>query len=225
MNWTPILQDGFEGTFEDYQGIGELTVPKGWRPVWTQGTEPGKDHRPECDREVIRVRSGSAAAKMFSTHASHTGALARRVQVQAGTLVRAVAHGATFGIEAGHGLVLGIDPEGGLDPEAEGIEWSSWWGQYNKKDAPPYNWEPEKYHEFSVAAQAPSDFVTVFLYSHSDYAASTVAAYWDDVLVEQEGDTPGPDPEPTGDLIGVLEEIRDVLIEIKVAIQSVAIRL
>ena len=209
MTWTPILQEGFEGAFEDWSGIGELTVPRGWIPVWTQGTEPGTDHRPECDREVVRVRSGDAAAKMFSTHASHTGALARRVQVQAGTLVRVQAYGATFGIKAGQGLRLGIDPEGGLDHEAEGIEWSSWWGQYNP------DWKAEQYHEFSVATLAPSDFVTVFLYSHSDFAASTVAAYWDDVILEQEGDTPGPGPEPTGDVVKVLGEIRDVLKQIE----------
>ena len=205
MTWQALVEDGFEGEFRDYAGIGELTVPFGWVPVWTQGTEPGVNHRPECDRETVRVRSGEAAAKVFSTHASHTAALSRRVQVQAGAAIRAVAHGATFGIKAGLGMRLGIDPEGGLDPDAEGVIWSSWWGQYND------DWKPELYHKFSVAIQAPSDYVTVFLYSHSDYKASTVAAYWDDVLIEQESDTPGPDPEPTGDLIGVLQEIRDVL--------------
>ena len=205
MTWAPVLHDGFEGEFRDFAGIGELTVPVGWTPVWTQGTEPGVDHRPECDRETVRVFDGSSAAKMFSTHASHTGALARRIQVQAGTMIRATAYGATFGIPAGHALRLGIDPEGGLDYDAGSVEWSSWWGQYNKED-----WEPEKYHEFSVAVQAPYDFVTVFLFSHSDYKASTVAAYWDEVTVQQEGDAPGPEP-VEGDLIGVLQEIRDVL--------------
>ena len=204
MTWTPILQDGFEGPFEDYRGIGELTVPVGWLPLWLQGDVPGVDVRPECDRETERRRSGSAAAKMFSTHASHTGALAQRIQVQAGTMIRATAYGATFSIKAGQGLRLGIDPEGGLDFRSETVEWSSWWGQYSP------DWEAEQYHEFSVATLAPSDYVTVFLYSHSDYKGSTVAAYWDYVLVEQEGDTPGPEPEP-GDLIGVLGEIRDVL--------------
>ena len=204
MSWTPILHDGFEGPFEDWSGIGELTVPKGWIPVWTQGSKPGVDHRPECDRETVRIHSGESAAKMFSTHASHTGALARRVQVQAGTLVRATAYGATFAIKAGQGLRLAIDPEGGLDHEVESLIWSSWWGQYSP------DWEAVKYHQFSVATLAPSDYVTVFLYSHSDYAASTVAAYWDDVLVEQEGDTPGPGPEPSGDLAEVIAQLKRI---------------
>ena len=91
MTWTLILKDGFEGDFEDYWGIGELTVPVGWIPLWSQGHAPGVNVRPECDREVERVRSNHVAAKMFSTHASHTGAFARRVQVEAGTLIRAVA--------------------------------------------------------------------------------------------------------------------------------------
>jgi len=205
MTWKTLVKDGFEGPFQDWSGIGELTVPYGWMPIWTQGTETGIDHRPECDRETVRVRSGQAAAKMFSTHASHTGALAKRLQVRAGASIRAVAHGATFSIKAGHALRLGIDPEGGLDHESESIQWSSWWGQYND------DWEAEQYHEFSVAVQSPSDYVTVFLYSHSDYKASTVAAYWDDVLIEQNvDDAPGPGPAPD-DLIGVLGEIRDVL--------------
>ena len=210
MSWMPILQDGFEGPFDDYQGIGELTVPRGWVPVWIQGTSPGVNHRPECDRETVRMRSGTAAAKMFSTHASHTGAFCQRVQVKAGSSIRVVAHGATFEIPAGHALRLGIDPEGGLDFDAETVVWSSWWGQYNS------GWEPEEYHEFSVSTLAPSDYVTVFLYSHSDYKAPTVAAYWDDVLVEQEGDDsgPGPGPEPGegwAELLGYLSRIADAV--------------
>lgn len=122
-------------------------------------------------------------------------------------MIRAVAYGATFEIMAGHGLRLGIDPEGGLDHEAESIEWSSWWGQDNP------DWESEKYHEFSIALQAPSDYVTVFLYSHSRFAGSTVAAYWDDVLIEQ--DVEGPDPEPDGDIVGALNAINKTLIEIR----------
>ena len=205
MTWMPVLQDGFEGPFEDYRGIGELTVPVGWIPLWIQGSLAGIDVRPECDKETERVRSGSSAAKMFSTHASHTGAFAKRIQVQAGTMIRATAYGATFEIGAGHGLRLGIDPEGGLDFDADTVEWSSWWGQYNP------DWEAETYHEFSVAVPAPSDHITLFLFSHSDWKASTVAAYWDDVRIEQENDDPGPDPVPDDDLIAVLCEIRDVL--------------
>jgi hypothetical protein len=207
MSWQTLVSDGFEGLFQDWAAIGELTVPAGWMPTWTQGTEPGVNHRPECDRETERARSGSAAAKMFSTHASHTGALVKRMQIKAGTPIRATAYGATFRIKAGHALRVGIDPEGGLDHESESIVWSRWWGQDNP------DWEAETYHEFSVAVQSPSDYVSVFLYSHSRFAGSTVAAYWDDVLIEQ--DTEGSGSEPSGDLIGVLGEIRDILAEIR----------
>ena len=57
-------------------------------PVWVDGEQVGVNHRPEYDRETDRVVSGRSAAKLFTVHASHDGALARRVEVRAGARVR-----------------------------------------------------------------------------------------------------------------------------------------
>jgi len=200
MSWERVLEDGFEGAFEDWDKIAELTVPVGWMPVWVQGSEPGVNHRPECDRERDRVASGRSAAKMFTVHASHNGALTRRVKVLAGSLVRVVAMGANYKIKCGHGIRVGIDPLGGLDHESEDVVWSDWWSQYDKA------WEPEHFVQLSAAARAEGDAVTVFLASESQYAGQVVAAYWDDVVVEQEkegGEDPGPEP-GEGDLAGAV---------------------
>ena len=215
MSWETILDEGFEGRFEDWQEIGELTVPEGWTPVWREGTEAGIDHRPECDRERDRPRSGSSAAKMFTVHASHTGALAKRMSVRAGERVRVVAWGATWKDECGHGLRVGIDPDGGLDFEAESVVWSSWWGQYNS------DWTPEAYHEFSAVAEPEGDYVTVFLYSHSDYKGSVVAAYWDDVVIEQEGGG-GIEPPQTGDLAAAVEVLAAAVEALAAAVEALA---
>jgi len=205
MSWQRVFEDGFEGAFVDWAGIGELTVPEGWMPVWVEGDEPGVNHRPECDRERVRVVSGASAAKMFTVHASHDGALMRRVEVRAGELVRVVGMGATFSQRCGQGIRIGIDPSGGTDHRSPAICWSRWLSHYSD------GWVGEQFVELSVMAVAEGDVVSVFLASRSDYAAPVVAAYWDDVRVEQEGDVlpePGPGDEPSeGDLAEAVAEL------------------
>lgn len=211
MAWERVLADGFEGEFYDWEDIGELTVPAGWMPVWVQGTVDGRNDRPEYDREQDRTRGGGSAAKICTTHASHDGALVRRVAVRAGELVRVVAWGATWRDKCGQGLRVGLDPEGGLDHESESVIWSRWWSHYDP------DWVPEQFVELSAAAQAVGDEVTVFLASRSDYAARVIAAYWDDVVVEQEGGGgPGPGPGP------LPERVEELLERVAMAVERIA---
>ena len=78
-----------------------------------------------------------------------------------------------------------------LDDE---VVWSDWWGQYDP------DWVGEQYRELEARGIALGNEIVVFLRSRCDYAASTVAAYFDDVEVTQEGEEPGPGP--GGDELG-----------------------
>jgi len=204
-----VYEDGFEGAFVCWEGISELEVPEGWRPVWVQGDRPGVNHRPEFKPEQERRRSGRRAAKLFTTHASHDAALAIRAPVDVGRMVHVEAWGATFVQGAGQGLRVGIDPQGGMEFPSERIVWGEWRGQYDE------GWEGERFVRLGAEALAEGEWVSVYLHSRSQYAAQTVAAYWDDMRVWQEGEGEEPGPGPGGEglerIAGALERIAGAL--------------
>jgi hypothetical protein len=211
MTWQLVLRDGFQGGWYDWSGKGELTCPNGWDPAWTPSMDEGINHRPEYDKDADHARSGDACAKMFTTHASHEGCLFRRIAVMPGDMVRITAHAAMWKHLCGHGVRVGVDYKsnadfhvdagaGGVNFNNPDIQWSSWYSQYDS------NWAAEEYKALSVAVLPELDYITVFLYSYTQYMAPTAASFWDDVLVEQ--DTVGTVEPPEGrEVVGLLTEI------------------
>ena len=188
-----IIEDGFE-TFYDQDGIGELTIPFGWRVAWLEEDEQGDLPRPECDAKTApqrEVYSPPHSAVVFTVHKRHKAALWRRFFVGKGSRVTASAM--TMGVSrdnvsnyAGLGMVIRLNPYGVAEDftSPENIE-GEWYGVYNPGYS-NYVWYP-----VSAECTALADYVTVFLVSHGDYPGDINAAHWDDFVLEIEGESGG----------------------------------
>lgn len=85
---------------------------------------------------------------------------------------------------------LGVDPTGGTNPYADTVVWG--WGAHIYNEFAPV---PE------VEVVAEAEMVTVFLHSKTLFAFRHNDAYWDDVELTVEGETPPPPP-PGGTKLG-----------------------
>lgn len=219
--WTELLRDGFEDGFYDYGGQGELTCPVEWSPDWDEGG--GSEHpyvRPEYDAKDTNlghteVQAGRYSAAFFTVHARHNAVLWRRIAVFPGTAVRA--HAMTMiesrntGDDAtgGMGCRVGIDPTGGNNFRAEHVIWSEWWSVH-RDDFAQREWYQIKVGG-DFGAIATENYVTVFLYQHTDFPADINAGHWDSVEVDgyREG---GTIPPPTGDTHTIKIYVDDLLV-------------
>jgi hypothetical protein len=223
-----IFHTSFDEGFEDYQGIGELTVPIGWTPDWVDGNEPGVLHRPEYDKKDKQagqpeVFSGRFAANFFTAHATHDGCLYRTFHVGKGNGVRVramvmgVSHEDNLTTDGGHGMRLGIDPAGGADFTALGVVYGDYYSSYMK--SPRFGdkqYRERKWVEVTVEAVAEEDEVTVFLHSKCDFAVDINASHWDDVEVQvgQAHEVSPPKPKDIkvgelslGQLVGLIRRV------------------
>jgi hypothetical protein len=206
--WTELLRDGFENGFYDYGGQGELTCPVEWSPDWDEGGDGEFPFvRPEYDAKDANlghteVYAGRYSAAFFTVHARHNAVLWRRINVFPGTAVRAQAmtmiesRNNDSSATGGMGCRVGIDPAGGTDFRAEHVIWSEWWSVHRD------DFEQREWYQLEVGgdfgAIATSNYVTVFLYQHTDFPADINAGHWDNVEVDgyKEG---GTIPPPAGD--------------------------
>jgi hypothetical protein len=191
-----IFRTSFEQGFEDFKGIGELTIPKGWTPAWIDGNEPGVLHRPEYDfkdrqKGQPEVHSGRFAANFFTVHATHDACLYRKFQVGKGkgirvrAMVMGISHEDDGTTDGGHGMRVGVDPSGGTDFSALTVVYGDYYSSYMK--APKFGvkqYAEGKWVEVTVDAIAQEDEVTVFLHSKCDFAVDINASHWDDIHVE-----------------------------------------
>ena len=82
---TQTIIDGFESGFYSFNGIGELTCPNGWVPVWVDDPKEGVLDRPEFKPAgAAQVRSGTGAVAIHSRYCTIDGALVRTISVQPG---------------------------------------------------------------------------------------------------------------------------------------------
>jgi len=208
----------FDGGFYDYQGIGELTCPNGWAPRWVQGTEPGRNHRPEYDAKDRKlgqpeVRTGRYAANFFTVHATHDGCLYTKFWAGTGRGVRASVWCMNItrdqdGSHGGHGMQIGIDPTGGTDHTAESVLYGDWWSSYMDE------WKEGEWHQVTVDAVSQADEITVFLHSKCDFPVDISASHWDDfeLQVGEPDEVQPPEPKkdkPIGDL--TLEQLEQLV--------------
>lgn len=189
-----IFQSTFDEGFEDFQGIRELTVPKGWTPDWVDGHEPGVLHRPEYDQKKSpqpEVHSGNFAANFFTVHATHDACLYRKFKVgkKKGVRFRAfvmgISHEDDLVTDGGHGMRIGIDPSGGTDFSALTVVYGDYYSSYMKGHKfGDKEYKEGKWVEVSSEAVSEEDEVTVFLHSKCDYAVDINASHWDDLVLE-----------------------------------------
>jgi LysM repeat protein len=137
--------------------------------------------------------------RSWSISRAFTTAMHQRVSVAAGTNVRGSARGfmergkdASGNTIAGAQFRVGIDPNGGTDPNAPSIVWSAWVTS------------PNGWNQATVDATAGAGgTVTLFLYSTQSQPSDPNTMYWDDARLEAGGSgsvvataVPGATPVP-----------------------------
>jgi hypothetical protein len=183
-----VYRSSFGDGFYDYQGIGELTCPKGWTPTWLPSTGQGVLHRPEFDAKDrhlghSEVRNGRYAANFFTVFATHDAALYRRFRIGAGKGIRASVWCMnvtrdSHGRPGGHGMQIGIDPTGGIDHTAESVVYGDYWSSYME------GWKEREWRQVDTETVSQSDDITVFLRARCDYKVEINASHWDDFVIE-----------------------------------------
>lgn len=174
--------------FYQYDSIGELTVPNGWRPWWTEGKAEdiaeGYLKRPEYSAEERRVHTGDCAVKWFSTFATHDGGLYQQVAVPIGVLLSVTAEVQywsehTDGSGGGYGVQIGIDAGSTSVPSAECV-WGSWRGQDDG------DWDGKSWRTVCVAYLCDKPMVTLYLRGVCRFRAKHNDSYWDHVVLQAE---------------------------------------
>ena len=183
------IVDGFENGFAPFGGIGELTVPEGWTPVWVQGTEAGVLVRPEFKPAgAPQVHSGVGAVAIHSSYATIDGAIYRQFEAPRGAAVTVHVWMMKEGAEGGHAMQIGIDPTGGVQLTSQAIVWSEWYSEYAS------DWSARAWRERTATAIAASNVITVYLRSKLDQAVAGSHAHFDDLMLECEAGAPQPPP-------------------------------
>lgn len=188
-----LLQNpGFEPPFVTLDGQPPRQVATGWTP-WHIPAPPGSPSffnvQPEyypTAPDTARIRSGADAQTILSFFAVHTGGVYQRVSgVAPGTTLRftvyAYVWSSTFddvNLSEDDGNVLvsvGIDPNGGTDPQSAGIVWSAPVEQY------------DAYNAYTIEAAAAGSAVTVFVRTTAGVPVKHNNIYVDDASLTGAG--------------------------------------
>ena len=197
-----------EGEFGPYTGRGraDLNVPAGWNIWLGQGPQDQFLNRgdktfsfPHNGPDPAPVE-GSTAANLSGGFVQFNAAYFQQVDgVGEGTNLRAEAASQVKACDlngasncgsspvSGARTRIGIDPDGGDNPNAPEIVWSSW--------VEPH----DQWLRQSVEATATGDSVTVFLYATQDQPAELNRAYWDDASLTATGDGGSADENTDGE--------------------------
>lgn len=202
--WPTLAQDNLltnggleQGEFGAYQGKGraDLNVPVGWDIWLAQGPTDGFMNRGDktfaFPHQGIGPEpvEGSTAMNISGGFVQFTAAVFQTVNVAEGTNLRAEAASqikactpptnddAFCGSDLNSGAQtrIGIDPDGGTDPNAPEIVWSAWLQPHDR-------WDRQAVEATSTGTQ-----VTVFLYNTQPKPFNRNVVYWDDVKLTAEG--------------------------------------
>lgn len=197
-----VLQDGLE-VYYNKGGDTHVQIPVGWdeqhdpdqaRPEWKpkiRGQNP--------DEEIFE---GDHSASGHVSYATHDAFLYRNVVVEIGP----VTAGAWFRIDchsqAGHGVRIGVSPDGESDPYAADVEWSGWWSSHMD------TFQNREWVYLEVEDVQPvGHLITVFLHTRNDHAHEWASVMLDDVRVWDHG--------TSGDV--TVEELQAVLADVDAA--------
>ncbi len=182
----PGLEEGSAGPYTTRRG-GEFPIylPNGWN-VWL--ASPTGDFFNRGDRTTINPhpgpgpspQEGGRALNIDCGYVTCTVAIYQQVSVESGQNVQASAfaqvkacnlpaNGDTCGsaVESGAQTRIGIDPNGGTDPNDSDIVWSGW--------AEPH----DRWEQMTVSATTTGTTATLFLYSRQGSTADLNKTYWD----------------------------------------------
>ncbi|MEO0564739.1 MAG: hypothetical protein AAF125_21720, partial [Chloroflexota bacterium] len=202
----PGLEEGEFGPYSG-RGRGDLTVPAGW-DVWLgQGEISSENFFNRGDRVYMFPHTGPGpspvegglALNVNGGFVQYNAAIYQSVSVSPESNVRAEAAsqikvcntedgGPGFcGSDPSSGgqTRIGIDPDGGSDPNAPEIVWSAWLRPHDR-------WDRQ-----AVEATATGGTVTVFLYMTQDAPYTNNQVWWDDAKLEVGGGG-GAAPEAEG---------------------------
>ncbi|MCY4527321.1 MAG: LysM domain-containing protein, partial [Anaerolineaceae bacterium] len=185
-----LRNPGMQG---DYISIREgekpIRVPSGWN-VWLHPHSGNfEDYTNRADKVDIQPhpgpgpnpREGSRALAVDCGYVTCTVAVYQQIAVAAGSNVtasawshvRACNHGGSgncgSAIESGSQTRIGIDPNGGNNPNDADVVWSNW--------SQPH----DKWLEVTVNATTTGSTATLFLYSTQANVAELNKTYWDNV--------------------------------------------
>lgn len=189
-----ISNPSFEEPFVEFvwkDGSGWVASP--WQP-WYFNDEGGEYDAPEFKQakkayDPQRVRTGENSQQYFRDWAKHLAGFYQTAQVPKDRWVTFAIYGYSWSgfckkengeyicdpADSNYGeganpvyMRVGIDPTGGIDPYSPNIVWSS-------KRVVWDNWA-----WFGVSARAQGEFVTVFVWSTPEFAATKINVYWDD---------------------------------------------
>jgi LysM repeat protein len=179
---TNLLTNGsFEGAYYG-QGAATRTVPDGWTLVVGSGAPRAFPHN-----DPVQVLDGAVSWNLNQGYTVFTAVAYQRVDgLNDGDGVTFTAYGWVYTCDntatscviadppyrqsdtsAGATLRVGIDPEGGNDPTAGRVKWSS--------PAAPY----DRWAEMSVSATVKGTSVTVFMYMTQTTGLALNNVYWD----------------------------------------------
>lgn len=189
-----LLTDGsFEGEYPG-RGRSDLNVPAGWN-IWF-AESPRNEYWMNLPPVMFPhigpdpdPRTGARAVNMVKDYATFTAAMYQQVTVGADVNLRARVYAwlRTCNLAEGEGkcasssesnayVRIGIDPNGGTDPNDGDIVWSG--------NATPH----DRWGEVSVDATSTGDTVTVFLYTTQPRPSDLNRVYWDDARLTREGE-------------------------------------
>lgn len=200
-----INNSSFEGTYSAYDppydtddcpsGVcGSAQMAPGWTPYWRPGYESQTDtivmpeYKPADPifTDPVRVRSGSAAQAYFTFWTTHEGGFYQQISVTSGRAYCLSIWGHSWSAEddpGPHGDAysgpiygnfrqrVGIDPTGGTNWQSEDILWGA------------TRVQSDFYEPFVVTATAQTNTITIYAYSHPEWAVKHNDAYWDDAYL------------------------------------------
>ncbi|MEP7294010.1 MAG: LysM peptidoglycan-binding domain-containing protein [Chloroflexota bacterium] len=182
-----LLQDpGFEGTYVN-RGRPTLNTPAPW-PIWIADGPHNFDWQNRADKVTAfphtngpEVHSGSASLNLDGGFVTYTAAVYQQVAVTPGSNLTGSAwvriktcnigpnsDNCGSAVESGAFVKVGIDPNGGTDPNSPSIVWSG-------------NFAPhDNYLQGTVTATAAAGTVTFFIYTTQASPAQLNKAWIDD---------------------------------------------
>lgn len=177
---TNVLQNAsFDGNYSG-RGRPDLNLPEGWN-IWV-ASQPHSENWMNLPPVVFphnaapQIQSGSASLNLNKGYATFTAALYQEVSVPANVSMRASAWVWLHSCEpapcnsdasAGARVRVGIDPNGGSDPNSSDIVWSDF--------STPY----DSWGLIGVSATSTGSAATMFLYMTQDWPKQENQVYWD----------------------------------------------
>lgn len=163
----------------------------GWTPYWRSHdpSDPGDtivmpEYKPADSvwTDPARVRTGTAAQVYFTFWRTHEAGFYQQVAVTPGQTYCLSMWGHSWSAEdddnAYSGPVygnfrqrVGLDPTGGTDWRSSNVVWGA------------QRVQPDTYELFVVTATAQANTITIYAYSHPEWAVKHNDAYWDDAYL------------------------------------------